>query len=666
MSPPQDGESEGTIFEGLYLSLFPSGQECVPLVGHVTPHRSFSSHIHTSQKCLTRFSYRPISWRQRREIQLANFANNLPQIPFGSRVLRLESPPLTGTDVKVFQRLYNTLLELMDPPQGPMGSRIPISGIFDRSSRQAAFNIQSYFGIAVDGIVGPKTYQVMGQDNFAYGGPAFGSRSLALGTSGADVKVLQNRLNCMRYASLIDQPANGSFGSSTGSAVMAFQGDNIVYRHWEMAFNGAVGPNTFDILWITAITGGRNLREGVNGFDTVGLQIILQNLGFYRERINGYFGSATREAVRDFQSVFGISVDGVAGPDTFYALGRSNPVFWYSADQFPRGRIASLSTIREISSTVDPINGDQNPYGVLLAPNTFDDTQTVLKHGDLLVSNINNAAGVMGLGSTLERIKSGHPTRFFGGAMAPIAIATSNLGATWIADYGFNPDGSQGIVQVISPNGTLFSGGNIRRTLFAGPWGMQFNFGELYGLPVAFFSTNVLSGTIDRFTDFHPPNFNEDTVTIQIGSDFAHVGTTINTVFGPQGMIWLPMGDVLYIADGADSSISALAPVSTGQNDMGPGLTIYQGPPLNKPAGLGFNPENGNLLAVNQGDNRAIEINPRTGRVVSARLLDTTPVNPITGAGSALFGIYVALDDNGELVIYFTNDNTNTVNVLTR
>jgi DNA-binding beta-propeller fold protein YncE len=195
---------------------------------------------------------------------------------------------------------------------------------------------------------------------------------------------------------------------------------------------------------------------------------------------------------------------------------------------------------------------------------------------------------------------------------------------------------------------------------------MHFIFGELFGLPVAFFSTNVLSGTIDRFTDFHPPNFNDDSVTIQIGSDFAHVGTNITTAFGPQGMIWLPMGDVLYIAVGADSSISALSPVSTSKNDLGSGFTIYQGLPLNKPAGLGFNPENGNLIAVNQGDNRAIEINARTGRVVSALLLDKTPVNPLTGAGSALFGVYVALDDDGEVLVYFTNDNTNTVNVLTR
>ena len=46
------------------------------------------------------------------------------------------------------------------------------------------------------------------------------------------------------------------------------------------------------------------------------------------------------------------------------------------------------------------------------------------------------------------------------------------------------------------------------------------------------------------------------------------------------------------------------------------------------------------------------------GTVVSQKLLDTTPAHPISGAGSALFGLYLALDDNGELLLYFTDDNS--------
>ncbi|WP_053958782.1 peptidoglycan-binding protein [Sulfobacillus thermosulfidooxidans] len=597
---------------------------------------------------------------------MANFQGNLPEYAFGSRTLRFEVPNIRGTDVKVFQRIYDTMLELMNPPLGPMGSRILIDGIFGPETHQAVLNVQSYFGIGQDGIIGPQTYNVLGQDTKAYGGPAFGSRPLGLGDQGGDVTVLQNRLNCLWYAEKLSAPADGLFGNHTQQGVLAFQGDNLTYRHWTLPFDGTVDASTFNILWISAFTGGRNLLEGRNGFDTAGLQVILKNLAFYRGRIDGYYGQKTQDAVKSFQKVAGITVDGIAGPQTFHALGITNRVFWYSSDERPRSLISTLNTIVEISSTIDPINHDNNPYAITIAPYTFDDTNTVLKHGDLVVSNINNASGVMGLGTTIERIVNGQPQRFFGEAKSPIAVAISNLGPPWIADYGLNPNGSDGVVQVITPNGTLFSGGNIRRPLFAGPWGMQFNFGEFYGLAPAFFSTNVLTGTIDRMTHFHPSNFNGDTVVRQIGSGFAHVGTTISTVFGPQGLVWLPMGDVLYVANGADSRISALSPATTTSSDLNNGLTVYHGAPLNKPAGLALNPENGHLVAVNQGNNEAIELNPRTGRVMSRKTLDPTPVNPVTGQGSALFGIAIAVDDSGDLLVYYTDDNTNTLNLLKR
>jgi len=44
--------------------------------------------------------------------------------------------------------------------------------------------------------------------------------------------------------------------------------------------------------------------------------------------------------------------------------------------------------------------------------------------------------------------------------------------------------------------------------------------------------------------------------------------------------------------------------------------------------------------------------------VVGQQVLDT-------GAAGALFGIATTTDTNGHLVVYFTDDNTNTVNELT-
>lgn len=51
-----------------------------------------------------------------------------------------------------------------------------------------------------------------------------------------------------------------------------------------------------------------------------------------------------------------------------------------------------------------------------------------------------------------------------------------------------------------------------------------------------------------------------------------------------------------------------------------------------------------------------------TATVVGAKTLDPTIVS--NGAGAALFGLTATQDASGNLVVYFTNENTNTVDVL--
>ena len=53
---------------------------------------------------------------------------------------------------------------------------------------------------------------------------------------------------------------------------------------------------------------------------TAWIQGQLHQRGFYKGDIDGVYGSATEQAVRDFQKSVGLDVDGVAGPDTVGAL----------------------------------------------------------------------------------------------------------------------------------------------------------------------------------------------------------------------------------------------------------------------------------------------------------------------------------------------------------
>lgn len=259
--------------------------------------------------------------------ELARFDETFPPyVPFGSRTL---SQGAIGTDVAVLQSLYNLFVDTMNPPEGPIGSAIPITGSFGPPTYTAVNNIQSYFGLAVDGVAGPQTFFALGQGvgpETTYGGPVYGSRSLTLGSQGGDVLILQNRLSTFRYAALIGHPANGVFDEGTASAVLAFKADAATAGDTGFPPNAIAGFGFYDATWLYTFAGGRAIFSGRNGIDVVFLQAVLQRLHLYTGPIDGYYNAATVAAVTTFQTQAGITVDGVVGPETFRAIGLQNAV----------------------------------------------------------------------------------------------------------------------------------------------------------------------------------------------------------------------------------------------------------------------------------------------------------------------------------------------------
>lgn len=72
-------------------------------------------------------------------------------------------------------------------------------------------------------------------------------------------------------------------------------------------------------------TWDRTLKSGMSGSDVSELQIRVAGWAGYgvNMAIDGEFGPKTKQAVKNFQSAYGLSADGVAGPKTFskiYAL----------------------------------------------------------------------------------------------------------------------------------------------------------------------------------------------------------------------------------------------------------------------------------------------------------------------------------------------------------
>ena len=62
-------------------------------------------------------------------------------------------------------------------------------------------------------------------------------------------------------------------------------------------------------------------KYGSRGDEVVTIQTKLKRWGYYNGNIDGIYGSQTQEAVRYFQRKNGLTVDGIAGPETLKAMG---------------------------------------------------------------------------------------------------------------------------------------------------------------------------------------------------------------------------------------------------------------------------------------------------------------------------------------------------------
>ena len=342
----------------------------------------------------------------------------------------------------------------------------------------------------------------------------------------------------------------------------------------------------------------------------------------------------------------------------------------------PVTTINGLNRISVVGSTAFIVDGhgktvsaDPNPYGIAIAPTGLPASTTPgsLKPGDIVVTNF----GANETGTTLIRFPAGKgPGLLFNttsnpGTKGPAFEAFNTLtGSDWVANFSANN------VQVFRPSGTVLA--TITNPLFNKPWAQASNHGlhnPIDGSVTSFFTTNTADATIDRI-DVIPSKNGTTFRVFQIGQlTQINGGTKIN-------LIWVPslqigghhFSDVLLALDLANNRVAAY-PNSTTLNtttmrSTAKGMTVFQGKPLNMPGGLTINPLNGDLLVVNLNDNNLVELNLSQGKAVAVRLLDNVPVDPQSGNGSALFGLAATRDTRGNLEVFFTDDNMNTLSIL--
>ena len=331
------------------------------------------------------------------------------------------------------------------------------------------------------------------------------------------------------------------------------------------------------------------------------------------------------------------------------------------------GFLTSLDHISTVASTV-PTNADVNPYGVAVVPASIGR----LHRGDVLVSNFNDAANSQGTGTTVVEITPGgrrvvfariSPGQVPGGVGLTTALVVLRSGWVLVGNLptsdGTSATARAGSLLLLDAWGRLrsiWTGNHLN-----GPWDAT---AADFGDHAEIFVTNVLNGTVAhsphtvfagtvvrlavRIGD-QLPQVESSTV---VGSGFPERTDPAALVVGPTGLA-LGTGGALYVADTVRSRIAAIPDALSRTGSAGDGITVRAAGPLNQPLGLTLAP-GGDLVTVNGGDGRAVEVSP-SGTLVAVRWLDRSGAPP--GAG-ALFGL--AVSPNGQS-LYFVDDATNTL-----
>lgn len=76
------------------------------------------------------------------------------------------------------------------------------------------------------------------------------------------------------------------------------------------------------------------LRKGSKGNDVIALQTKLNALGLDVGVVDGIYGTNTEKQVKELQNIFGLSVDGIAGKNTFDLLDKLDKIKHFKLDEF--------------------------------------------------------------------------------------------------------------------------------------------------------------------------------------------------------------------------------------------------------------------------------------------------------------------------------------------
>ena len=268
--------------------------------------------------------------------------NNIAAIPssYPGSPLRRGS---TGTNVRILQKQLSRIAK-----DYPSFGKPAVTGTFDEATENSVKKFQKQFGLTADGIVGKATWYKISYiyvsvkdlaELTSEGETAEGIQSaggwpgtvLRRGSTGSSVEQVQFWLSDLAQfdSSLVRVSVDGSYGAVTERAVRAFQ------QKQNLTADGVVGQTTWNALyaaWVDAQSDlggtawpGTALRRGDTGMEVrlvqFWLRLAADNYSALRTvTVDGSYGAATVSAVTTFQSLFGLTADGVVGRSTWNKL----------------------------------------------------------------------------------------------------------------------------------------------------------------------------------------------------------------------------------------------------------------------------------------------------------------------------------------------------------
>lgn len=176
---------------------------------------------------------------------------------------------------------------------------------YGESTSEAVRKFQRQIGTTQDGVMGPETWDRLISSDVPY-------YQVKNGDDGSDIQNIQARLYQLGY--LTEDCVTGHFGDTTEKAVRKMQERNGI------KVDGTVGKESINLLYSDEIVANL-IGNGEESEIVKTYQLRLVELNYLEaDRATGYFGDVTEAAVKKFQSINALIVDGYLGPDTRFCL----------------------------------------------------------------------------------------------------------------------------------------------------------------------------------------------------------------------------------------------------------------------------------------------------------------------------------------------------------